>query len=494
MGYILAPEFHKQMWMTLSPFKLAAAPLFALVFGTILYATKSSGWNIEFFSIAAASIFFAIVLLWGCRAAGGAVGEEVTACTWDIPRSSRQTTAQICYGFFLGATAYPWYCALLLFLLCVSALGLNIPYTVVYVVMSALLGQSVAFLFSLALLPPNKPRWVNMANSNNFFSTGMGIMVGFIAFSELPLTVDWRKAEETFLQHTSYWYDYGLDAYSFALSSICFLTFWAFCGSYRVVKRELMFRVMPVAWVIFMATLMVWIAGFTQDITIKAEKLYVERALVTGLTKAFFVALVLCFFTLLVEAGNRAKYARLAHFSRQRDLKRAFENTPLWLATVPFVIVMFMLTILHMSYSYGWLFEQVVCFMLTALLLAVRDGFAVHAIHRAKKTISSLPLLLYFVFIYGLFPFVYYAAFSRGGFMPQDLFISAAALFEQRPLFAQRYFVTSTDFNRELAAMLFFPVKGPFFAVWFAALQAFVAGIALVRVLRRSAPQKETAA
>lgn len=490
MGYIIAPEFHKQMWLNVSPFKLAAAPLFALVFSALLYETKASGLRTGEF---AALIFLAIVFLLGCKAAGNAVQEELSGCTWDIPRFSRQSVAQLCFGMFLGAVAYPWYCALLIFLLGAVALGLQIPYSAIYVVTAALLGQSAAFLVSLVLLPPNKPRWANMANSNSFFSTGMGIMVGAIAYSEMPLLIDWNTGQETFREHISHWYDYAFDGYTFTMASLCFFIFWAFCGCYRVVKRELMHRVMPVAWTLFLATLMVWVAGFTKDIAVAVENIYVERAPVTGLTMAYFVALLMCFFTMQVEAGNRARYSRLWHYLREREWRRALENTPMWVATVPFVLGMFALTAFHMMSFYGWLFEPVVCLMLTSLLFFLRDGFVVHAIHRAKKTISSLPLLLYFVFVYGLFPFLYFAAFQRAGALPREIFRTLGLLIEQKMLFEQRFFIPP-DATKQLAMMLFYPVQGPNIAIWFAAVQAVIAGLVFIRILRATAHKKAATA
>src|SRR5262245_34056302 len=134
MGYLFSPEFHKQMWMSISPFKLVAPPLFALVLGSILYAAKGSGGHVEFFTEAGCLAFLAIVLLWGCQAAGGVVQAELTGCTWDIPRASRLTTGQLTFGMFLGAVAYPWYCASLLLLVGLGLLGMQVPHIAVYVV------------------------------------------------------------------------------------------------------------------------------------------------------------------------------------------------------------------------------------------------------------------------------------------------------------------------------------------------------------------------
>lgn len=140
MNYILSPEFHRNLWLKFTPFKIWAAPVIVALAVFIQQKLGMGGtkW-----------IYIVMVFLWGNYEAGTALQEEIKAKTWDLQRMSSITPLQLGFGKLFGVTAYTWYFGLLGLLASMFFFKIDI-YTCFSLILAGIFGQAVAFLLSLS--------------------------------------------------------------------------------------------------------------------------------------------------------------------------------------------------------------------------------------------------------------------------------------------------------------------------------------------------------
>ncbi|MEX2009794.1 MAG: hypothetical protein WEC41_06330, partial [Dongiaceae bacterium] len=149
------PELTRNLWLQLSPTRLAAAPaVLGCVFWLAWVGPGLSGWNNVAWT--AQVLFFLIAMLWGTRRAADTLAEEIAGATWNSQRMSALGAWQLTWGKFLGGTAYVWYAAAIcLAVLAVAraAAGAGIDaHDLARDLLAAVLAQSVALLAALVLL------------------------------------------------------------------------------------------------------------------------------------------------------------------------------------------------------------------------------------------------------------------------------------------------------------------------------------------------------
>lgn len=477
MNYILSPEFHRHIWLRFSPFRLLAAPV---LLG--LCVMIASGASERHFPGALENlsrfIFFVTVIVWGTYEAGTALQEEVRGNTWDFQRMSAITPAQLALGKLFGATSYTWYFGLLSLLL--FAFSHEAPavsrgvepgtmMTVFYMAMAGLVGQALAFLIGFVDMVsfPAKTGKLRVPRGTGAFLVGFfaaAWIFGTIAGAEEP-----GRGRRGIFDPAIRWFGEAFDRDAFLSASLLFFLGWFLVGSYRIARTELMHRNLPFVWIGFVVTFSAWWAGLVYPRLPKAE----AEGLMTGpAVTAFALSAVVAYGAMLVEAADSRRYARFFTAARAGDVQRALESVPKWLACVP-VVLLFCFVALAVSQGMQGLVrgENVGAFMFSLMLFMIRDGCAIHAIHRSIRGRSaSFAILFYYVVAYGLLPAL---SFTTLRVDLSDIFraLETAAVPEK---------VSGT-------AGLFFPTgfSAPAASVFPALLQALVAAGILVLVLRR---------
>lgn len=103
------PEFRRHLWLQLSWPRLVLTPL---VLGALFVVLHSTFGPVTVAKIGFWSFWLAAGV-WGTRRAAESVNEEVAGGTWHSQRMSSLGAWAMTWGKLLGATAFPWYVALM---------------------------------------------------------------------------------------------------------------------------------------------------------------------------------------------------------------------------------------------------------------------------------------------------------------------------------------------------------------------------------------------
>ena len=407
MKYLLTPEFHRNLWLKFSWFRVVVAPVVLLLFCiTAINLMREASGIVLLYGLV--GIFCVVVIVWGCYEASAALTEELRTNTWDFQRMSSITPAQLVFGKLFGCTAYVWYFGALALLAFTYAFGFYTPpvpegsiaplsapvsghdvfYTVLYMVFAGLIGQALAFLVSFIGMTAFTGRTGKYRQPRAGNAFVIGIVTAYFIFTSIAMSVTtelsqdfgirsiYASAYTLFSKHPVYdWYGYAVSAEAFITSSLMFFLFWFLFGSYRIARAELMYATTPLGWAAFIASLLVYFGGL-----IDGEKSQFDGQLFS----LFLLTMFLTYAVMIFEAADARKYARFFTYFKQGRFMRAFENMHKWVISVPFVLVIYFLTLLHVPSAGRYLgFIETGSLMLTTMLFALRDGFVIHCVFRA---------------------------------------------------------------------------------------------------------------
>lgn len=507
-AYFASPEFHRNLWMRFTP---AGAGLIAAMFVLMALATGQveASRGVDLRAQTLFFMYFFVVAVWGNYAAAFSMREEMKDNTWDFLRVSAISPAQLAFGKLFGATSFAWYLGLLV-------VGLyywnfwqddSVHMVAFYMLMSGLMGHATAFLISMSSVPASTQHMAgrDVGMGTPAFLTGCGVSMAMLTTFLEAFIYHYGGAEGAkerfYLQLV--WYGQSFEIFSFWAWSSVFGLFWLLLGSYRLVRAELMFRVTPVAWMIFLASLIAWTTGFAYDgVTPPEIKNYIRQGgdLVSHIVLivppgvlaakwAFFISAAICYLTMLSESSDVRKYARLGGAIRRRDLRGILDDLPRWVSVLPYVMGSFAaLWFLLRADPPGE--EADTCllyFMLGTLLFIVRDGMVLHLFHVWLRRRAAIVILGYFLCVAAALPSLLLSVAHGVDAFKQLVF--------QIVLMCRAAVIPYYLFPEAPAIALFFPTGTPSFAVSVmpAAVQAAVAAlIFLWFVKRRASRMKET--
>ncbi len=383
------PEFRRNLWLELTPSRLVGMPIIlgVLLFLAYLLDDKQYGESV---ANTALTLFGLLAFLWGTRLSCEALFSEIRDHTWDSQRMSVIGPWSMTWGKLLGSTIYPWYGALLCLLVYLTsrpALGLSLIETAVLMVGSGLLGQAIGLLSSLQAIRKSQ-------RYGRFQTTAFLILGASCSLSVLS----WPFAESEGV----FWYGHTFPDDRFVLASLVVFLAWAVCGIYRLIRAELQLRSQPWVWALFVIFLMGYVAGFIGDESwANGQSLGQQRLIV-----AFLVAIMLAYGTVFCERKDPVAFRRLLQHLGHGEWGRAMEVLPLWLSTLPFVILSCTLLVAVDLIS-GPVEEasQVVVPAVAMLLFLLRDfGLMLFLnLGRIPKRADMLTIL-FLVLLYGVIP------------------------------------------------------------------------------------------
>ncbi len=357
------PEFRRNLWLELTPYRLIGMPLIlgVLLFLAYLLDDRQYGESVAKMAL---FLFGLLAFLWGTRLASEALISEIRDHTWDSQRMSVIGPWSMTWGKLLGSTIYPWYGALfclMVYLTSKPALGLSLVETAVLMVGSGLLGQAVGLLASLQAIRKNQR--FGRFQTTAFLALGAGCALAVLS---------WPFDKSAGIV----WYGRNRPDDIFVLVSLVLFLGWAVFGIYRQIRAELQLKCLPWAWASFTLFLMVYFAGFPGDGHWQPGPIAWQQRLLT----AFLVALALAYGMAFTEKKDPVACRRLLQFLGERQWRRAMEVFPLWLSTLPLVIL--------------------TCALLAAVRLAkgageVAEPLAVSAVAMVLFLLRDLALLFY---------------------------------------------------------------------------------------------------
>jgi hypothetical protein len=445
--YFFTPEFHRNLWLRFSPFRLIAAPLIILLCFLTTSRLPKVFYAYEMTSTVYASltIFYFVVIVWGAYEASTAMQEEIRGNTWDFQRMSSISPAQIAFGKLFGVTSYAWYFGLLaLILFAYSYVNYAAPdqfydgreggspfpepdddtlYVLFCLVASGVIAQAAAFLYGFA----DSMQMFGRAWRTKMPRAMHAFLVGAVAgsytffYTVIHDSVRLRPRAELMFHHVDIqWYGHDFPRHAFVVMSLLFFIGWLLVGAYRIARAELMYRCLPTVWMLFVATFVGWSSGF---ILRQSPAIGMELGTFHATMFGYMQAALIAYFALLTEASDSRRYVRFFYYVKEGNFLRAFENTPKWVATLPIVAFLFVAALSAASgVERSSDLRHSIPFMLSLMLFMARDGCAIHAIHltfRGRGT--GFALLFYYLVAYILLPMV---AFTSIEINPGALFTS----------------------------------------------------------------------
>lgn len=404
MKYILSPEFHRNLWLDFSPVKILAVPLILSLIVTIIVQLGNA--DTRLLMDVSLWAYFLSVIVWGNYQAANAFGEEIKDKTWDLQKMSSLTPGKLFFGKLFGSTAYVWYAGLPALAVFVYAYGRSpgsfdkdFFYTLLFLVMAGVFGHAVSFLAGChqALSATKKTMRGRLPGGVVAF------VLGFVASYEVYSMIrDPGSLRPMFEKYTFFnWYNLHISGEVFITMSLFFFLGWALIGIYRMAKAELMYRMTPLYWAGFVASVTAYFLGNILSV--------MSRTAVAGSVPVVFVILTgFTYLTMLSEAGDSQKYRRLLFAFGRKNFRLILENTPKWLATFPLVILAFFIgsfVVALMPGSENRL-VKIMAFMTSVLAFAIRDGFVIHATYIGQASGKHIRFQqgLYFVLVYFLLP------------------------------------------------------------------------------------------
>lgn len=425
--YILSPEFHRNLWASFSPFRLAAVPLLAGLGSLTVMNMAEKGFDA--LVIGSLTAYWLVVIVWGSYAAGAAVQDEIRNNTWDFQRLSSLAPWQYAIGKFFGATAYSWYFGLVLWAVFAAAWfsqgqagtgaadillrkaaerGVLPPetlqaetlrlflYSTFFMVIAGIFAHALAFYEGCRNLTAGGERTRGIArwraNMGGFL---LGVIVGSVIFFTFApggtqRALGFGGIYRVYAEAGDVnWHGFMVDGLAMTVLSLLFFTGWVLAGIWRLLKEGLMCRLWPVAWPLFTATLVIYCTGFMEN---PGHQLRFACA----------IAFLLTYIVMFRDAGNPAKYRRLAASIEKGDARRIAENTPLWAASAT-VLALLYAGLAAKTAQEPETMRKALVFMSAAVLFLLRDGFVIHAVYW-RNARDKFIVVTYYILAYVIVP------------------------------------------------------------------------------------------
>jgi hypothetical protein len=250
------PEFRRNLWIQFTGTRvLVASLLTGLLLACALavdYGLTRNNFVPDITGFVAYWLAVAILMFWAGRQAAGAVMREIRGRTWDAQRLSTVHPWTMAWGKLFGATSLAWFMAAISVAAYLGADGYQRSFRIVAAGAGALIGyglvcQATGMLASLARLS-GRP-------GERGGGTTVAHVVGVVATGLLVAFVYWG------LQNEARWFGLEIGRQGLELLTIWFFALWAVAGVYRRMRRELQMRSAPWAWLLFLATFVVYGEG-----------------------------------------------------------------------------------------------------------------------------------------------------------------------------------------------------------------------------------------
>jgi hypothetical protein len=382
------PEFRRNLWLELSPYRLMGMPaVLAAVF--LLVYVLSGETARDTLAIYTLILYGALVFLWGTRQASESVVVELRDRTWDWQRMSSIGPWSMTWGKLLGSAVYPWYGGLL----CLAAyIVLTLPdprygtfENAALFLVCGLFAHAAALLASLQAMV--KERRYNRSQTSAFLVLAVLFAGPFLATGL------------TSLQSLT-WMGMIFRVRDWSLISVVLFLGWAVFGIYRLMRAELQMRNGALAWLAFSVFLAFYAAGFQNAVDAG------ERAFDRSFT-AYAVLVLAVYVMAFGERKDPVAFRRLVASFGRREWRRVLELLPCWTVTLLPLVAAAILTLLFAGAT-GTPLRQapgLATFLAASLLFLLRDlGLMLFLNLAQNRKRADMLLLLNLVLLYGVVP------------------------------------------------------------------------------------------
>jgi hypothetical protein len=333
------PEFQRNLWLEAAPRRIAwAAVALGVIYGlTALSAHGSPELLTAGLATAGVVVAAACGLIWGARAAGGSVLNEIGDRTWDFQRLSALDPWAMTWGKLFGAASLAWLCTLTGLLIVGGALALqgrpDAVTTPLFMAALALLLQAICM--AAALIGVRKAR----AEGRTARSAGVagGLLIGIVLLFGVATSEGFQHGaglsdlSQLFSSSGQVaWWGLTVPASSFRLFTAAAFAAWAMAGAWRLMRLELQMQNTPLVWPAFL----VFLAAFTGGLV------YPQAGLPAAQLTGALVCALCAYAAAFSEPADRVRLRLFAAAVVRRAWARALRMTPAAVAPVILAVLL----------------------------------------------------------------------------------------------------------------------------------------------------------
>lgn len=254
------PEFQRNAWIELTPYKLITTPLVMIA---LLYLGYLTGDDISTVMRWAVGLFTLLTIVYGAYLAGDSLADEVQEHTWPLQRLTALSPWTLTWGKILGGTLFAWYMGIwcLLAIIIAPWLSNNVDSELI---LHAQPGLSILYLIGIAALFHTAAVLASITQLEKTHSLikrtiFVPIIALMLASMYAPFVLQKLPAEGT----NVYWYFLSIPAFLFATASIYLHLAWFLCAAYMLMRTELQFVNTIWVWLAFLSFESLYWIGFT---------------------------------------------------------------------------------------------------------------------------------------------------------------------------------------------------------------------------------------
>jgi hypothetical protein len=334
------PEFQRNLWLEAAPRRIAWA---VLTLGLIYLATglavhDNPAGPLPALGAVGGFVFGLCAIIWGSRAAGGAVLGEIADRTWDFQRLSAISSWPMTWGKLFGATALAWICALTgLALAAFQALVMGDGarlWFLVFLTALALLLQAASL--AAALVGVRKARAegrpARAGGVLGGIALGVILLLGAAGSQGFQHGAGLEGLGQTFFPRDGVilWWSASFPADAFRALATATLAAWALVGAWRLMRLELQMRNTPVVWPAFLVFVAIFLGGFP----------FLQGGWAASLLAGALAVALCAYAAAFAEPADPVRLRLFAAALRRGDLARAAPLTPAALAPVALAILL----------------------------------------------------------------------------------------------------------------------------------------------------------
>lgn len=411
---IITPEFHRQLWLNFSAFRLISMPFIMSLIIYVFAVSDLENWQSVIIHPALYSYYFC-VFVWGNYVVAHTTSNEVNIKTWDFQRMSSIGPWELTIGKLFGSTSYVWYTGgLLLSLIAycfhyandsnilggtiINAFSSPIE-SIVFLILTGILGHTISFWATSSDTERKK------AASSATFVLGCALSFGILPLITAPITGD---------NSTIHWHFWEINQNTFVILSLLYFVSCAVMASQRNIRDKLQFKSYPFMHLIFFISLCIYATGYIgSTILDKAVTEYftameLENYLISYMLFVSFIVFVLSTYILVFsDAHNLSKYKRCLYAFKNKEWKRFFQDIPAWVSCAAILLLLYFTMIIqaNMAYTQETSSKTIFAFATALLFFIARDGLIYHSIRIGKiERHKAFLIIIYLLMIYLIIP------------------------------------------------------------------------------------------
>lgn len=405
------PEFAKNLWIEFTPLRLIVLPAILFIVVVLVYMNgdpQIKAW--ENVHLAATIGFVFVGMLWGIKTASDAILDEYNERTWDWQKMSSIGPWKLAFGKLFGSTIYNWYGAIWCMLVYFVSAAF-IENTQMELKKGILLIISMISLHGLLILTAlqivRKSDGRKKIKSNRIFIIGI-FLLGIVSnvFTMVQGFSKWHGDVS--------WYGIKMDYWYISLITAIFYCSWIIAGLYRAMRSELQFSDTPVWWTAFIfSNFFMQMGNFVGGNTFT-----IGAGITVALASTFIQLVVMIYFMALSESKDVVNFRFLLKSLKLRNYKLFFQNVPLWIYSIPYMIIFGLLTIIiflsiplndkvadflkmikvEQNIQMLYIFIAIICFIIRDLGVLLLLNFS----PKSKRADSAM--IIYLLLMYSFLP------------------------------------------------------------------------------------------